>query len=195
MKKGLSVLVGMLGIASLYPATALAHPGLGLASGFGHGLSHPLLGLDHLLAMVAVGLLAVQMGGRAVWILPCTFVVFMIFGGGLAIAGIHLPHVEAGIMASLLVLGLLLATAFRLPMALTVFIIAVFAVFHGHAHGSEMPLSAGAVTYSIGFALTTSMLHMVGVVLGKGVAKVRMESVLRLAGGAITISGLYMAFT
>jgi len=193
MKKGLHTLLLISGVGALYPVAALAHTGIGLASGFGHGLAHPLLGLDHLLAMVAVGLLAVQAGGKAIWALPATFVSAMLLGGGLAIAGVHIPFVEAGILASVLVLGALVAVALRFPLMLDVLLVGVFALFHGHAHGAEMPLASGALSYSMGFALMTALLHGMGVAGAVLMKRFDMEKTLRLAGGAIAIAGAWMA--
>lgn len=176
----------------LFPAMASAHPGTASASGFGHGLIHPLLGMDHLLAMVAVGLLAVQAGGKAVWVLPGTFVTFMVIGGVLAISGVTIPNVESGVLASLMVLGVLLATAFRLPVGGSILIVAGCATFHGYAHGMEMPLSAGAIAYSMGFALITALLHIVGITAAMVLNKVGMPKLTRWIGGAITLGGIYM---
>jgi len=176
-----------------FPIAASAHPGTGLASGFEHGLLHPLIGMDHLVVMVAVGLLAVQVGGKAVWALPGAFVAFMVIGGCLAITGVVIPNVESGILASLLVLGVLLATALRLSVGGSVFIVGLCAIFHGYAHGLEMPLSAGAITYSMGFALITTLLHVVGVTTAMLLKKVEMQKLTRWIGGAMTLGGIYMA--
>jgi len=193
MRRGLHTLLLTLCAVSLYPATALAHTGVGLTTGFGSGFIHPMLGFDHLLAMVAVGLLAVQRGGKALWLLPTTFVSLMLVGGALGINGVHIPYVETGILASLLVLGVLLSTALRLPLVASTIVVGVFAIFHGHAHGSEISLSSAAVSYSIGFALATATLHLTGIMAGTMLKRVYMERIIRVAGGAIAVSGLYMA--
>jgi len=183
----------VLALVGLFPLSAAAHTGVGLTTGFGAGFNHPMLGTDHLLAMVAVGLLAVQMGAKAIWVLPGAFVSLMVVGGGLAIAGVHIPYVEAGILASVLVLGLLVAAAFRLPMAVSAIIVGVFALFHGHAHGAEMPLASGAVSYSLGFALATALLHLAGITGAMTLQKANMGTAVRIAGGAIACSGIYLA--
>lgn len=193
MKKALNLALLMSGALFLFPASAFAHTGVGVTTGFAAGFTHPMLGADHLLAMVAVGLLAVQAGGKAVWVLPGTFVSWMIIGGVLAINAVHLPYVETGILASVLVLGVLVTTAFRLPVAISALVVGLFAIFHGHAHGAEMPLATGAVSYSLGFALATMLLHVVGVAGGMALKMLNMENAVRYAGGAIAFSGIYMA--
>src|SRR5438552_13637461 len=125
------------GIALWLPSWAYAHVGPGGSSGFLRGFSHPLTGLDHIVAMVAVGLWAAQRGGRSIWLVPVTFVIVMALGGVLGAAGIALPWVERGIIASVLVLGVLIAAAVRLPLAAATLLVGLFALFHGHAHGAE----------------------------------------------------------
>src|SRR5579863_3698485 len=124
-----------------FVGSAAAHPVPG-AAGLTAGFAHPLSGLDHVLAMVAVGLWAAQLGGRALWLVPASFVGFMTLGGALGMAGVHLPMVEAGILASVLILGILIAAAAQLPLAASVAVTGLFAIFHGHAHGTEIPLAA-----------------------------------------------------
>lgn len=168
------------------------------AGGFASGLAHPIGGLDHLLAMVAVGLLAARRGGHALWLFPATFVGVMILGAALGAANIGLPLVEPGIAASVLVLGLLLAWAGKLPEAVGVGLCAVFAVFHGHAHGTELAQGAGLLTYIAGFSIATAALHGVGIGLGLGAAQVfaRREEIavwtLRSAGTAMAVVGSLM---
>ena len=141
---------------------ALAHTGLEHAVSFASGFKHPWTGLDHMLAMVAVGLWAGLNGGRALWAWPAAFVGVMVAGGALGIAGIPVPMVEPGILASVIVLGLLVLAAARLPVALGAALVAVFALLHGHAHGAELPAQAAAATYAAGFALATALLHAPG---------------------------------
>lgn len=193
MKKVSTLTSFLVGALCLTPAAVLAHTGVGATSGFGAGLAHPIGGADHLLAMVAVGLWAAQLGGRAWWVVPGAFVSVMVLAGALGIAGVPLPFVEAGIVASVLVLGVLITVAVRLPLALSALVVAVFAVFHGHAHGAEMPLALGGIAYSGGFALATALLHGCGVAVGGALARVSAEQVARVAGGAIVVAGVYLA--
>lgn len=171
------------------PISAFAHTGVGQTSGFIAGFSHPVGGADHLLAMIAVGLWAAQMGVRAVLAMPGAFVSMMIVGGVLGMSGVHVPYIEEGILISVLVLGVLIAGAFRLPLAISGILVGIFAVFHGHAHGAEMPIAIGAVSYSAGFALATALLHAVGILAGMGLQK----KITRFAGCAIALSGIYLA--
>ena len=144
--------------------------------------------------MVAVGLWAAQLGGRALWGLPVTFVLMMALGGALGMSGAPLPWVEGGILASVLVLGALVALARRLPAAASMALVGAFAVFHGHAHGAEMPLAASPYSYGLGFALATSMLHATGI--GTGVLLERgggfAARLIRVSGGAIVTAGILM---
>lgn len=177
------------------PISAFAHTGVGQTSGFIAGFSHPLGGVDHLLAMIAVGLWAAQMGGRAVLIVPGAFVSMMIVGGVLGMSGIHVPYIEEGILVSVFVLGILIAGAFRLPLVISGILVGVFAVFHGHAHGAEIPIAIGAVSYSASFALATALLHAVGILAGIGLRKLNIEKITRFAGCAIALGGIYLAVT
>lgn len=172
-------------LACALPALAYAHPGDGA-----HGLVHPFTGLDHLFAMLAVGLWAAQLGGRAAWQVPLTFLAIMALGGLLGMAGVPLPFVEAGIVASLLTLGLLIATGTRLPLALSAIIAGVFALFHGHAHGAEMSPGASAMVYAFGFLSATALLHFSGYVFGMAMR----AQLLRLAGAAVAVTGGWLLF-
>ena len=172
-----------------FPSLAQAHVGAGEAHGFMHGLAHPLAGLDHLCVMVAVGLWAAQMGGRAMWRVPLAFVSIMALGGVLGMAAVPVPFIEGGIAMSLLVLGVLIAAAVRLPLLLSAAIVGVFAVFHGYAHGAEMPQNTSGLEYAAGFVLTTALLHASGIavaLLAKSRGRVQW---LRLAGAAIALCG------
>jgi urease accessory protein len=141
----------LLSLIFLVPSLAQAHPGMpGHTHGFSNGLLHPLTGLDHICAMVAVGLWAAQRGGRALWLVPTTFVSIMIVGGILGMGGVGIPYVEQGIAASVLVLGIFIAAAVRLPLAASMVIVGLFAIFHGYAHGAEMPGSSSGFAYGIG---------------------------------------------
>lgn len=165
-----------------------AHPGHG--GGLGEGLAHPLLGLDHLLAMVAVGVWAFQLGGRATWLVPASFVMLMAAGAAAAVAGFALPMVESGIAVSVLMLGLLIAFSVRVPAALGAGIVAAFALFHGVAHGAEMPQLVAAWQYGLGFVLSTAGLHVLGLLLAKGVEQRALW--LRSAGVMVAASGAWM---
>jgi urease accessory protein len=179
--------------AGLLPSVAMAHTGVGETTGFLAGLVHPLSGTDHLLAMLAVGLWAAQTGGRAVWVIPAAFVSLMLAGAALGIAGLPVPFVEQGILASVLILGLLIAGACRLTVMTGVLIVGSFAIFHGHAHGAEMPFASGALSYCLGFALTTALLHVGGIIGGLTMKAFSNEKVTRVAGLAITLGGVYLA--
>jgi urease accessory protein len=166
---------------------ALAHPGHDV-SGFSAGLLHPFTGMDHLLAMFAVGLWAAQIGGRKIWLLPATFMSMLVAGAGLALAHLNLPLFEPGIAASVLALGLLIALSLKLPTLLSVAITAMFGLLHGYAHGLEMPDSAAPLHYALGFLCATAALHLGGV--GMGVAsRARCTQALGLA---LAVSGAYL---
>ena len=182
--------------AALLVATGsvFAHPGHEHASSFMSGFSHPMGGLDHLLAMVAIGLWAASLGGRALWAIPVAFVMTMIFGGGLAVAGMSVPFVEQGILLSVIVLGALVLFAKRLPTLVCAAIAGAFALFHGAAHGMEMPLTANGLQYALGFALATAGLHAVGLGFGQVMAKIGTPLVTRISGSLIATAGLVLAF-
>lgn len=177
----------------LLPLSALAHTGAGPVSGWLAGFSHPIGGLDHLLAMLAVGLWAGQLGGRARWVVPATFVGVMLLGGLLGMSGLPLPLVEGGILLSLLVLGGLIALAAKAPLSIGVLVVGVFALFHGHAHGTEMAPALGGLAYSAGFALATALLHLAGIAIAQGARRLDAGLVTRLAGGAVAASGVFLA--
>ncbi|MGC2458071.1 MAG: HupE/UreJ family protein [Gallionellaceae bacterium] len=171
-------------------SAAFAHPGHDV-SGFAAGLTHPFSGLDHLLAMVAVGLWAAQGGGRKIWLLPATFMTMLAVGAGIAMQWQALPLVEAGIAASVLALGLLTALSLQLPALLSVAIIALFGLLHGYAHGLELPESAAPAEYALGFLAATATLHLSGIAAGIATRQ-RYAQLSRLAGSAIAISGAYL---
>jgi urease accessory protein len=179
-------------LGALAPTAAMAHTGVGDAGGFAHGFWHPITGLDHVLAMVLVGMLAWQLGGRAFWLVPATFVLVMAIGGGLGVAGIAVPMVELGIALSVVVLGAVVALGIRAPVAVAMAIAGLFAIFHGHAHGAEMPGDASGLAYGVGFMIATALLHLGGLGLGCliGAAGDRYGLVVRSAGGLAAIAGL-----
>ncbi|HVM61747.1 MAG TPA: HupE/UreJ family protein [Verrucomicrobiae bacterium] len=173
----------------LSSAGAYAHVIPGDVHGFGSGFAHPFSGLDHILAMTAVGLWAAQLGGRARWLVPLSFVGVMALGGALAMAGLRMPFTEEGILLSILVLGILIAVAARFPVAVSMVIVGLLAFFHGHSHGTEMPANALGYVYGAGFMLATAALHATGIGLAYLVKPVRLP-VLRWAGAAIAVAGV-----
>ncbi len=151
---------------ALTAAPAFAHSGHSDTAGFVHGFTHPFGGADHVLAMIAVGLLAYQIGGRALWLIPTAFVLVMGFGGALGAIHAPVPHVEAMIAVSLVVAGAAIAVGVKAPAVVVAAVIGGFAVFHGHAHGTEMPAAASALGYAAGFMTATALLHVVGIAAG-----------------------------
>ena len=175
----------------LWPVLAFAHIQAGEAGGFTSGLSHPVSGWDHILAMVAVGLWGAQLGMPAIWVLPVAFPMMMAFGGMLGLMGTPLPGVEIGIAVSGVVLGALVLGAVRMPLAAAVFVVAFFAVFHGHAHGTELQAGQNALLYSLGFVISTGLLHATGIGIGL-IQRWKLGSrLLRGAGGLVLAGGLY----
>ena len=171
-------------------APALAHTGHGDAHGFVAGFLHPVGGLDHVLAMVAVGLFAAHLGGRALWAVPATFVALMAVGGALGMNGVAVPFVETGIALSVVVFGLVLAMGLALPIGLAMGLVGFFAIFHGHAHGAEMPADVSGATYAAGFLLATAALHAAGVGLGLLAGRLASRQAIRIGGGAMTLAGV-----
>lgn len=150
----------------ILPSTASAHSAQGTIGGFISGFKHPLTGLDHIVAMVAVGLWGAFLGGRAMWTLPVVFPVVMALGGALGIMGVPMPGVEMGIALSGIVLGAMVALASRPPLWVAAVIVGIFAIFHGYAHGAELPEAANAMTFAIGFVISTGLLHLGGIAFG-----------------------------
>ncbi|MBB2683940.1 UNVERIFIED_ORG: urease accessory protein [Rhizobium etli] len=185
---------GLLALAAVaLPAVASAHPAVGEAAGFSHGFAHPLSGLDHVLAMVMVGVLAFQLGGRALWLLPAIFIMVMAIGGALGVAGVNVPFVEIGIAFSVIVLGTAVALNVRAPLAAALGVVGFFAIFHGHAHGAEMPEDAAGAAYAAGFMIATALLHVAGLSLGYVISRAGERQgvfVTRAAGGIATIAGV-----
>ena len=191
MRTALRATFAALAIAALPPA-AFAHTGVGVTGGFGHGVAHPVGGLDHILAMVAVGLFAAHLGGRALWLVPAAFVGMMAVGGGVGVSGMSLPFVETGIAASVVVFGLAIAFRWNLPLVAAMALVGFFAVFHGHAHGSEMPVDASGLRYGLGFMLATALLHAAGIAVGLGVGRIgeRSRLAFQAGGSAMALAGL-----
>ena len=169
-----------------------AHTTGGAIGGLGSGLGHPFLGLDHLLAMLAVGVWAYQLGGSALWKVPLVFVLTLLVGANLGLAGISLPFFEPMIAASLMVLGLIIAMKWRVMPLLASMIVAVFALFHGYAHGIEMPLAASPVAYVTGFSLATILLHGLGAMLAYGFQQTSQVVLMRAGGVGLVGAGLML---
>lgn len=179
---------------ALAPGIASAHATHGAAGGFASGFTHPIGGLDHVVAMVAVGLLGAILGGRAMWLLPVVFPVVMAIGGALGVLGVGMPMVETGIALSGVVLGLMVLCWWKPPLAAAAALVGVFAVFHGHAHGTELPESANAITYAIGFVIATGLLHLAGIAFGLLVKWPWGRALVRAGGGAIAAIGAAFLF-
>jgi urease accessory protein len=181
----------LFGIVLLHAATASAHPiGHSHSSGVTEGILHPLLGLDHLLAMVAVGLLAAQMGGRALWSMPLSFLSDMIAGGVCGMLGLQLPAVEYAIAFSIVSLGAALYINKHPLLIASLGAAAAFGFVHGHAHGVEAPALAAPSAYAAGFVLTTAALHLSGIFAGRrAVSSVKGLQILRLSGAAMAVVG------
>lgn len=169
---------------------ANAHEGASMAGGLISGFLHPALGWDHILAMVAVGLWGAFLGSPSIWILPVIFPLTMAFGGALGVVGVPVPAVETGIAASALVLGLMVAFTVRPPIYLAAMAVGCFAVFHGHAHGTELPNSASPLGYSIGFVISTGLLHLCGISFGLAVRWPAGKLAVQTAGGLIALAGI-----
>ncbi len=177
----------------LIPSLAFAHTGVGDTTGFFHGFEHPVTGLDHVLAMVLVGVFAWQLGGRALWLVPATFVAIMAGGGALGLAGVEVPFVETGIALSVVVLGAAVALNVTAPVAIAMGLVGLFAIFHGHAHGAQMPEDAGGFAYGAGFMLGTALLHVLGIAIGFSIAKAGARHgsiVVRSAGCLAAVAGI-----
>lgn len=159
---------GLAAALALLPAVAMAHTGTGANIDAMHGFLHPLGGLDHILAMVAVGVFAAQLGGRSLWAVPAAFVLAMVAGGAAGYYGAPLPMVEQGIALSVIVMGVAVALGVKLPTVAAMALVGVFAVFHGHAHGAEGSGAGSFLGYAAGFVIATSLLHAAGVLLGLG---------------------------
>ena len=175
--------------AMLWPVAVWAHAEGGRAEGFLAGLHHPISGLDHILAMVSVGLWGAQLGAPAIWLLPVTFPMVMAFGGMLGLIGVPLPGVELGIAISGIILGIAVLSEWRPPLWIAAVIVGVFAIFHGHAHGTELPPGSSGMLYSIGFVMATGLLHALGISIGLIHRWNWGRWVLRFAGVVVAIAG------
>ena len=175
----------------LVPARAFAHATGDVAGGLASGFLHPISGLDHVVAMVAVGLWGTQLGKPAIWILPVTFPIVMAFGGVLGVRGVPMPPVEIGIALSAIVLGAVVALALRPPLWAAASIVGVLAIFHGYAHGTELPRAAAPLAYGAGFVLTTGMLHVSGIAIGLVNKWPAGAKLVRVCGVVVAAVGVY----
>lgn len=177
------------------PAIAAAHvTGESVRDGFLTGFTHPLRGPDHVLAMLAVGMWGAQLGAPAIWVLPVAFPMVMALGGVLGILGLPLPAVEVGVALSVVMLGGVIATDRRPSLPVAAILVGFFAVFHGYAHGAELPSHTGAVAYCAGFVIATGLIHLTGIGIGCVIYAPRGVEILRAGGGAITLAGIYLVW-
>ena len=176
----------------LYPAIAQAHAQGAVTGGALTGFLHPMKGPDHMLAMLAVGMWGAQLGSPCIWALPIAFPLIMAMGGALGILGVPIPAVEPVIAVSVIVLGTLIALAARPPVIVATVVVGTFAVFHGYAHGAELPEGVGSLTYSLGFVVATGLLHVTGILIGLVTELPQGDKLLRTAGGLIGAAGLYL---
>lgn len=181
-----------LALTLLAAGQAAAHTGVGATASLAAGLGHPLLGLDHLLAMIAVGVWAGVKGGRAIWLVPGAFLAGMVLGGAAAVVGVALPLVELGIVGSVILLGLAIALDLRLATPLAMAAVALFGTFHGHAHGSEMPADGGGLLYAAGFMIATVGLHIVGIAIGVIASRDVPPVLVRVGGAAVAALGVLL---
>lgn len=178
--------------ALLLTTPAFAHVGgEALTGGFVSGFTHPIFGPDHVIAMVAVGLWGAFLGAPAIWLLPIVFPLVMAFGGALGVMGVPIPQVETGIALSAVLLGLAVAAAFRPPLWIAAVVVGAFAIFHGHAHGTELPGAANPLAYSAGFVIATGLLHLCGIGFGLLTARPLGTKAVRAAGALIAAGGVY----
>jgi urease accessory protein len=173
----------------LWPTGASAHITGDQVGGFVSGFEHPISGLDHIVAMVSVGLWGAQLGAPAIWLLPVTFPIVMAFGGMLGLMGVPLPGTEIGIALSAVALGAMVATEARPPLWVAAVLVGIFAIFHGHAHGTELPPDESGVLYSMGFVIATGLLHLTGIAIGLIHRWPSGEMILRLGGAGVAAAG------
>lgn len=189
-------LISVLSASLVLPSsTVFAHSGVLQAEGFLHGFSHPICGGDHVLAMVAVGLWVSQSRVQEIWETPLMFFAAMSLGGVLGMSGLTMPYVEAGILASVLVFGLFVTEATRLPPAWAALIVGLFAAMHGHSHGAELPAGMEAGSYAAGFGTATACLIFTGVWTGTLLQRRDLDTLTRALGGMVTLAGLVLAWS
>lgn len=175
---------------TMFAGLASAHEGAGISGGFASGFLHPILGWDHVIAMVAVGLWGAFLGKPAIWILPVVFPLVMAFGGALGVMGVPIPAVETGIAVSAIVLGTMVAAAARPNIWVAAVMVGVFAIFHGHAHGTELPNAANPLAYSLGFVIATGLLHLSGIAFGSLAQWPAGKIVVQASGAVIALAGV-----
>ena len=185
------IFVSAIFMLTLCPSSAFAHVQQGEAAGFLTGLRHPISGLDHVLAMVAVGLWGAQLGSPAIWLLPVAFPLVMAMGGMLGLMGVPLPGIEYGIAASAILLGAVVMFEVRPPLALAAILVGLFAIFHGHAHGTELPPGQSALLYSMGFVMATGCLHATGIGIGTVHRWPWGQTLLRFCGAVVAVGGVF----
>jgi urease accessory protein len=190
-----SASVVLLWLLLLWPTRAFAHILGDQAGGFISGFEHPISGLDHILAMVSVGLWGAQLGPPAIWLLPVTFPMVMAFGGMLGLMGVPLPGTEIGIALSAIGLGAMVASEARPPLWIAAALVGFFAIFHGHAHGTELPPDESGVLYSIGFVVATGLLHLTGIGIGLIHRWKAGEMALRVGGAGVAIMGCFFLWS
>lgn len=178
-------------LLAFVPSAAFAHIQGGEIIGIVSGIRHPVSGLDHVMAMFAVGLWGAQLGAPAIWLLPVTFPVVMSFGGLLGLMGVNLPGIEIGIAVSAIVLGVAVFREARLKLYVAAAIVGFFAVFHGYAHGAELPPGGNGMLYSIGFVVTTGLLHASGIAVGLIHRWYAGRLALRSAGACVAMAGVF----
>lgn len=198
MEKSKRYVLGLVlgALLGLIPTTVYAHDGSNVPfGGFLAGLVHPVLGYDHFLAMLSVGILSAQIGGRAIWTVPATFVGVMAVGGALGLMGTGFQYVELGIAFSLIILGIVIAAERKLAVGLAMTAVGIFATFHGYAHGSEVPTTAQPILYALGFLTGTALIHILGVVIGDIARHYEQGKLFLRSGGAIVaFIGVMFAF-
>jgi urease accessory protein len=190
---GLKATLALVAVLVALPGAAFAHGGGALGHGFVHGFAHPFGGLDHVLAMVAVGLFAAHLGGRALWLVPLSFLTMMALGGALGLAGFPLPYGEIAIALSVIVLGLAVALRIGAPTLAAMALVGFFAIFHGFAHGSEMSAAGSPYAYALGFIAATALLHALGIAFGLLIGRIGeapARRLVRAVGGALTLAGV-----
>jgi urease accessory protein len=183
-------IVPLAGALLLAATAAAAHTGETVGGGFVAGFLHPILGWDHVAAMVAVGLWGAFLGPPAIWLLPVTFPLVMALGGALGVVGVPIPGIEFGIAASALMIGAAVMLALRPPLVIAAVVVGFFAIFHGHAHGTEMPQAASPLAYAAGFVIGTGLLHLAGISLGLLARSQTGALAVRAMGGLIALAGL-----
>lgn len=193
-RPGRRLVLGIGALLLIAPLLAHAHSETGTIGGLLSGFMHPLTGPDHIAAMVAVGMWGAWLGAPAMWLLPVIFPLVMAFGGALGVLGVPLPGVEIAIALSGVVLGIMVAFAIRPPLWVASVLVGFFAIFHGHAHGSELPAAANAFTYAVGFVLATGLLHLGGIAIGLLVRWPMGRVAVRACGGLVAATGFAFLF-